>query len=340
MSRPTEILNAISRACPQAWDFYAHMLRGRGHEYPDWPSWCFCPIAGAISAIADGDPTITRDDVHRFSLPPGILAGLAAWRATRGVYRFAPEVYEALITTPVDTLPPDVLYALPEWCVYIETPNAPCSGFFAYLESDANDGRAELRLILDCEAGLQEIVIHLTGCATIREGIVASADENILQLTLLRGDQRESIDAALDARNASEAMARALSPLISLVLYLCSEAPDIADAGGKRGVPTRTSPLTKTKAAPQGRFFQADRETVWETAFSLARQMRTAQRASYSTDNLSAVTPHIRRAHWHSFWTGPKSEPAKRRVKLRWLHPILVNADLGDMPSETVRNVK
>jgi hypothetical protein len=36
------------------------------------------------------------------------------------------------------------------------------------------------------------------------------------------------------------------------------------------------------------------------------------------------VRSHIRRAHWHGYWTGPKKEPEKRKFKLLWLHPILV----------------
>lgn len=35
------------------------------------------------------------------------------------------------------------------------------------------------------------------------------------------------------------------------------------------------------------------------------------------------VRGHIRRAHWHSFWHGPRE--GERQLKLRWMHPTLVN---------------
>ncbi|MFM2415427.1 MAG: hypothetical protein RL385_150 [Pseudomonadota bacterium] len=35
--------------------------------------------------------------------------------------------------------------------------------------------------------------------------------------------------------------------------------------------------------------------------------------------------PHLRRAHWHRFWTGPRD--GERAIRLRWLSPILVGAD-------------
>lgn len=38
--------------------------------------------------------------------------------------------------------------------------------------------------------------------------------------------------------------------------------------------------------------------------------------------------PHMRRGHWHHFWTGPKNEPENRLLVLRWLSPMVIAADL------------
>lgn len=41
--------------------------------------------------------------------------------------------------------------------------------------------------------------------------------------------------------------------------------------------------------------------------------------------------PHYRRAHWHSFWTGPRGKPEEREIILKWLPPIPVGiAELDD----------
>ena len=75
------------------------------------------------------------------------LAALGAWRVTQGIYRFDPDLYLAIIETSVDgDLPHDVLYRMPEWCVYVETPGmlwlgVQLHGFFAHLESDAKSSR-------------------------------------------------------------------------------------------------------------------------------------------------------------------------------------------------------
>jgi hypothetical protein len=43
--------------------------------------------------------------------------------------------------------------------------------------------------------------------------------------------------------------------------------------------------------------------------------------------------PHIRRAHWHTFWTGPRSG-APRKPALKWIPPIPVA--FGDVEPDTL----
>jgi hypothetical protein len=50
----------------------------------------------------------------------------------------------------------------------------------------------------------------------------------------------------------------------------------------------------------------------------------------------SGVAPHVRRAHWHVYWTGPRD--GERVAKVRWLSPILVGFD-GIPEAATVRPV-
>ena len=42
--------------------------------------------------------------------------------------------------------------------------------------------------------------------------------------------------------------------------------------------------------------------------------------------------PHMRRGHWHHFWTGPKAKPKERKLILKWLSPMAVAADPEDAP--------
>ena len=49
-----------------------------------------------------------------------MVGALAAWRATQGIERFDPTIFEAVWDTPLTgELPTELLYRLPEWCCYV-----------------------------------------------------------------------------------------------------------------------------------------------------------------------------------------------------------------------------
>jgi hypothetical protein len=113
-------------------------FRAGRKELRDWPNWCFLPLAGTYAIVSKGKTVQSPNQAHHI----GILGALATWRVTQGIYRFDPTTFDALWNTPVSgDIPTEVLFHLPEWCVYIPTPDqtwqgATLNGFFAHLESD------------------------------------------------------------------------------------------------------------------------------------------------------------------------------------------------------------
>ena len=75
-----------------------------------------------------------------------------------------------------------------------------------------------------------------------------------------------------------------------------------------------------------------------------------AQPGERVTGPRPVMTPpraHLRRAHWHLYWTGPgsRSDPAKREARVRWIPPTLIAASGADdliavahHPSSAVRH--
>lgn len=51
------------------------------------------------------------------------------------------------------------------------------------------------------------------------------------------------------------------------------------------------------------------------------------------------MAPHWRGAHFHSYWTGPRSEPEKREKIIKFLLPFPVNARADDGTTTTIRPV-
>jgi hypothetical protein len=127
--------------------------------------------------------------------------------------------------------------------------------------------------------------------------------------------------------------------LVSLVLYLCSENAEIRESGGGHRRPAHPEPKKTKKGL---RLFAPDRPTHWEVGYRLGAALRresTARSADDATGTHARPRPHIRRAHWHSYWLGKSNEPDARRVVLKWLPPIAVNVHDPDDLTTTVRDV-
>jgi hypothetical protein len=333
--RPLEILQHYSRLYPLAWEQAAMFRASRGKEVKAWADYVFLPVAASY-AIVSGGRDLTpaeRDKVIDVS----IVAALAAWRMTRGIYRFDETIFTALWNTPIDsTIPVDVLYRLPEWCVYIETPsqvNAPFAmrGFFAYLEEDANTGAEELRLVADTGVGLLPFFVHLTR-GTLLEGIEASLLEARHQA------QRQGAQFDVPIAQHAKEQAAVLAPMVSLLLYLCSVNSEVRDAKGTDRQP-RNPGMTKTKRGKK--MIPAQSPTSWEVGYRMGAAIRHAQeqeRSESQGGGHASPRPHIRRAHFHSFWTG-KRDSTERKIVLKWLPPIAVNVDDEELPV-VIREVK
>ena len=41
------------------------------------------------------------------------------------------------------------------------------------------------------------------------------------------------------------------------------------------------------------------------------------------------VAPHVRRGHWHGYWTGPRENPTGLEIK--WVAPTIVNGSRGEL---------
>lgn len=338
--RPREMVSSIGRSCPEVWCMVDQVraTRGKG-TIPTWPDWCFLPMAawqGISKAAIEDMGGVQPDSSHRRDAVK--LAALATWRLTQGVYRFDPTLYKAVEATALDgDIPQDVLFHLPEWCVYIETQDAkfcgcPLHGFFAFLDYDISSQSTALVLVFDIKTDSTRFT-HLAiplGRGSIREAI-----------TRVIGDR--ALPVAGDKAAILGAVAEDVAPFVALVLYLCSENADLGPNG-------RRSAHPQPKRTKKGvRFFPPDRPTMWDVGVRIGAALRRASVSDTQTDEErphAGPRPHIRRAHWHSFRTGPMKDAAgatipahAREVALRWLPPIPVNLDnLDDLPA-TIRPV-
>lgn len=321
--RPLVHLRDLERDYPLIWNQVADFRSRKGADLGDWPDWCYLPLAAAYAIASQGrnlDPSNGAE--------VGRIGALAAWRATKGIYRFDIELFANLIETPLSGHLPDELFErLPEWCVYVDLQGEWSGslaqnlyGFFAHLESDANSGRRELRLLLDTVGGLIPIPLHLTG-GNLTEAIEAGWVEanrqgaEIEEETLLAGPVKIS---------------KALAPMISLLLYLCSEEPEIDDPRGSGKRPGNPIVIKTRKGAKE---FPASAPSTWDVGWRIGAALRKASQRSESPQGdgtHASPRAHLRRAHWHTYRTGQ----GRTTPRLRWLSPILVGSG-EDLPAVT-----
>ncbi|MBN2701127.1 MAG: hypothetical protein JXR29_06725 [Methylothermaceae bacterium] len=276
---------------------------------------------------------------------------------TQGIYRFDPEVYDAVAGTPITgDLPSDLLFRLPEWCVYIEMDGSlhwgaqPVRGFWAHLEYDlARGGARELRIVIDCaedpgnplaaEGGLCPMPLLLgdTDITTALNRIIESGRQ-----------EAEKHNMMIAGNLTGDALVEVLRPMISLLLYLCSRTAEFSRFGRFEVQPGNPQP--KRTRRHGWRLFPADGPAEWDVGVRMGAALRAAYRRVQSDREAEftarRVRAHIRRAHWHTFLSGRRKRddgtfiPAdERRHEFRWLPPIPVNLEDDDKLPATIRKL-
>lgn len=248
-----------------------------------------------------------------------LLPSIAVWRGTQFIFTFDPEMFEALAGTHSDVvLDSRIVRRLPAPCVWIDTPFDDFDGFFATLDYVGNDvtGVDELALWLvfvkhKAHTDSWEVVSYVLGLDVPLNKTITDAYSH----------------ATEEARATILATA---APAISLVLYLCSEEPEVTG---------RMSRLNKQRSIRKQPLYGPTMFHVGARFGAVFRKAKLEHAAGIVRGEASSPVPHMRRAHWHAYWMGPKNKPEQRRRVLKWLHPIAVNTHGGDAQA-AIRPVK
>ena len=317
---PSILLRDVSLRLPGIWQMYDRFRQDRGNGVtPNWPDWCYCP-SSATFALMGGDKLIGNPEA---TADAGLIIALAAWRVSQGIYRFDPALAADIITTPITALPSDVLFRLPEWCVYIEADGV--DGFFAYLDWSLADEKTELHLLSPATGH----PIHLDLSQPTLDLAIQSALDDTKRIAPILG-----IDVSGMPANLSRIQKAVGTPMLNLVLYLCAAN---ADLGGER--PEQPRPV-KTKKG--WKMFPPDKPRIWDVGCRIGAALRAAhlseqteQQAGLTETGRHSPRAHVRRAHWHTYRIG---EGRKDSI-LKWLPPIPINIDEGELVP-VVRKIK
>ena len=251
------------------------------------------------------------------------IGSMYIWRASKGIYRFAPEIYEALVTQPLTgNLPNECLYHLPEWAVYIETPGLsyerhPMDGFIAHLDYNLYSRDVDLQFAMFLHGNEQPKMVALP----LGQGTLADAMDRVdaVDDVFMHGNHR------IRYVGTREEYRKTFSSMLQLLLYLCSEEPDMPQIEHPQKRRTISGGVRMPKE-PQ----------VWDVGVRVSNAIRNyknheqfAERETASMQGAhSSPRPHVRSAHWHTYWVGPRDANfPDRKPIIRWLPPIPVGID-------------
>lgn len=327
MLPPERQLAFIAKRFPTLW---RELDACRAERSRSWPDWCFFPKSELETILAPYLPTRKNDDqaIEIYYLIR-LATVLIPWRVSRNVYRFDPDIYQALSKTSLKgKLPVELLMKLPEWTVYIETP-----GILHPSGVEIQGVAASLNYSWE-----NDIVLFLVPFASGKRflrGIILREDftiEAALKETVERYHDmigRMNLSKPGNMLNLEDEISF-VSKIMNLLLYICqtgSEFLDVRCSDGIERVPANPSP-TKTKKGL--RYFPPKRPTVWECGFRQGLKLRRARSEQPETHCGTHQSPiaHTRAAHWHTYIVGrgSRKDPSKGKRVLKWIHTVLVNA--------------
>lgn len=369
-----DYLVTYSRHHRDVWKSIAMLRRELAERY-EWPPWCWMPMAPVIVSALDSTYDFIKqkvgesDMIVRFLSTVVDIYVLSAWRVGQGIYRFDPDLYQALLRSDIDSsIPTSVLFRLPEYGVYVETPGMVINGershgFFAALsssmvpktkrglsqnEKSSELGENALFMVFDVEKPNGARKLSQMAYLRLEKPTLGESLEDTFSVHDEWVAGNEIAREMLMAYRKSFYDGKVIMTLANLLLYLCSEQPDVVHSQGDPSLrPQRASPI-KTKDGP--RWIPPNKPTRWEVGFRMGAQLRLAREARERSAGVplgdgeevlhrrASPRPHVRRAHWHGYWLGSRQSPDRRFV-LRWIPPVMVNARSPSDLVPTVRRV-
>jgi hypothetical protein len=134
-------------------------------------------------------------------------------------------------------------------------------------------------------------------------------------------------------------MVQAVRQALPMILYMCSANAEMhSDRTGETSAERKPALARDKKGNPV--FAQpADPEQI-QVGYRIGAKLEKAREQERKDHAASGrtVSPHLRRAHFHGFWTGARNS-VERKLLVKWVAPVLVGIEQGEL-LPTFREVK
>lgn len=324
---PLDLLKRTSARFPLAWEQMATFHRDNGKDdFVSWPDWCYAPIAAAIAVATNGAIVSQPEQLLLCMTSAQTIAALAPWRLSKEVFIIDSNLESLLYEQQDDLdLQPEILLQLPYPCFYVQVSSLiyyskKVEGFFVHLEYDVNSGERELRILyLFDDRSVAGCPVHIDE-DTLRESMqhfVQQAHNNLTpgsplrRMLLMDSDSFESLESTI-------------KKTLQLILYLCAKNAEVQQN-------PEQSTVMKRSGTIQDKYSEIRK---WDVGVRIGQAVSRYKESSGSRTTTYAShaspRPHMRRGHWHNYWTGPKS--GERKLILKWTAPTFVGLVEDDSP--------
>lgn len=320
---PEQLLREINRDHPNIWKVADEVRSDCIKQGMRWADCDFLPHDMWWKVLSLHHPHLRMTpDLAFYVLQESYgLSFISQWRQTKRVYRFAESLRHALTDTALKgVIPSEVFKRMPERGMFIESPGLidgngeRWDGFGVFLNTNLQGMPLiclmPLRRELNGSLSISYMSFALDMGYSIEEAL------NDCQNRTVEALKAYGINYELPEMKKTE---RFVAECLSLILYLCSEEPDISDDW---------MPLIPSgKKVKSGiRHFQADKLEVWNVGVRIGVALDMAKKCVKGVGDWQGGTHarprgHIRRAHWHTFRTGK----ARTVPVVKWISPIRVN---------------
>lgn len=269
------------------------------------------------------------------------FTSLFAWRRWKEVYRFAPEMEQMLYRQTGDCrLPVEILLHLPFPCIYIETSilcEGKYHGFFVCLDQKRDQSAFILRFtaIIKDSMECEFFNMEFKEGTTLEKGILAADLEGCF---LLYKKTKEIPDSVFSRFSEKKEI---LKKALQLVLYVTAQNADKKESvkSIRRGIEL------------SGQIKDKYREVrVWDMGYRVVNRLSAFHEAKDGEPSIksekdgerkrrSSQLPHLRRGHWHTYWTGKRTGESRKAV-LKWIAPTFINCKSVEKLPVTINQYK
>lgn len=296
-----------------------------------WPDWCLLPMDEWARIIDRQESKIgIVRPMERKLRDCYFLAMLGTWRYSQGIYRIDSDFQKALLDSePGKNIPADILLHMPEWSIYVETPGESWQddtalwGFWASIAFFRNLPYPKLQIAINTCDGVRFTPDIPLGEWTVEEALNREMWD-IDKKTIPACSIYEKIEREINFSKWRGTRIH-IERLLHIILYCCCDKPDIDDARQPGTSPQRP----QAKQVKGGlRLFPASAPRFWTVGNNIGERLRQAQQDNQEKETSCGSgrsrRPHLRRGHWHGYWTGPRKSEVPQKFILHWIPPQLI----------------